>query len=190
MPSVSLPTSARIAPDMVRAVGVVALRRCDYLTAALMIRGTSTRLRSRHLLGLMARHPISAVRQYLALRPATPRTCHYQETLALDPDRSVRLSLARCSGYVCGIALTELSVDEDSSVRSAVAQRKDLSGVHWATLMRDPSEPVRMHLARNPHAPQWVVRRLCADASPRVRHSAQGHPHASLDGRVEAALLR
>lgn len=190
MPSVSLPTSARIAPDMARAVGAVTLRRCDYLTAALMIRGTSTRLRSRHLLRRLACHPMSAVRQYLALRPATSRTCGYQETLAVDPDRLVRLSLARCAGYVCGVALTELSVDEDSSVRAAVAQRKDLSDVLWATLVKDPSEPVRMHLARNPQAPEWALRRLCADSSPRVRHSAQGHPHASLDGRVEAALLR
>ena len=180
----------RILPDIAAIIGGSAWDMADRGASVLMVRLGSTRYPSDTLLERLARHRQPAVRQYLAQYPARPGHCRYQEVLASDPDRRVRSSLARCEGYVCGSALTELALDPEVSVRAALAHRKDLPLVAWGILARDPSETVRLRAAKNSDGAPSALRLLCSDPVATVRSAVQANPATPLDGRVEVVLRR
>jgi len=182
-------TTRRIASDLGGAFATSSRDRIDRVAAIAMIRTSRGKgLTSSRVRRLLAGHPDAEVRQYLASRPSAPGMCEFQEILACDSDRSVRSALARCQGFVCATALTELALDEESGVRACVADREGLPALVWRLLARDPASSVRLRVAHNPHAPSDVLRILCSDESAQVRHVAQDHPYVPSDGRVEAAL--
>jgi len=182
-------------PRLVSDVAFVAAEGLvDYLdrfTAITMVRaGSLGFLRKFGAHGILVGHPNVHVRQYLASQHSTPHSCRYQEVLALDKEKVVRSTLARCEGFVCHSTLTELALDDEVSVRLAVAERRDLPTLVWRLLAKDKSPVVRARLAANSAIPDEVLRLLCSDEASPVRVAAMKHPRVSEDGQVEIALLR
>lgn len=69
--------------------------------------------------------------------------------------------------------LERLAVDEDRSVRAAVADKRKLSDGLFDLLSRDVDEVVRQRIAYNKKTPVAVVERLTTDPVPLVRLVAQ-----------------
>jgi hypothetical protein len=77
-----------------------------------------------------------------------------------------------------------LALDEDATVRAALASFPHLTAELFTTLVQDTSPIVRAALARNVKIPPALLSTLAIDPQPAVREAAAGNPRLPLEAQV------
>ena len=120
------------------------------------------------LLGLLATHPVSTVRETVAAHPLLP--AHSFEVLWNDLDR-VRIGLAQNPSAPPDL-LKRLAHVDSLFVRSQLALHPHLDGLLLRVLAEDFYGMVRCNVAGNPSAPESLLNSLLEDIDPEVRDAA------------------